>query len=253
MSRLLGTTPVRTVVSVWAWITLGVLVLLALPIVAVVRLVTSPFDRGAYLAGYCFRRIAWAHQVINPLWTFRVEGDTPADPRHPYVVVANHESFVDMLAISQLPIEMKWVAKSEFFKIPILGWLMRLARDIKLVRGESGSGAHVYEQAAERLSTRVSVMLFPEGTRSTSGDLGEFKDGAFKMAISNQVPVLPLAVHGTRAALVKHDWRFGLCDATVRVLDPIPTDGMTVDDVGQLRDLVRERIADAQAELAARA
>ena len=252
MNTLLGSTPVRTVVSIWAWVTLGILVLLALPIVATVRVATMPFDRGAYLAGYCFRRIAWAHQTINPLWTFRVEGDPPSDPRRPYVVVANHESFVDMLAISQIPIEMKWVAKSEFFKIPILGWLMRLARDIRLVRGGSGAGAHVYEQAAERLSTKVSVMLFPEGTRSASGELGEFKDGAFKMAIDNQVPILPLAVHGTRAALIKHDWRFGLCDATVKVLDPIPTDGLTADDVAELRERVRQTIDAARTELSTR-
>ncbi len=252
MHRLLGSTPVRTVVSVWAWVTLGILVLLALPIVAVVRLVTFPTDRGAYLAGYCFRRIAWAHQIINPLWTFRVEGTPPDDPRHPYVVVSNHESFVDMLVISQLPFEMKWVAKSEFFKIPVLGWLMRLARDIRLVRGQSGAGALVYEQADERLSTNVSVMLFPEGTRSASGELGEFKDGAFKMAISNQVPILPLAVNGTRAALIKHDWRFGLCDATVKVLDPIPTTGLSLDDVGDLRDQVWNLISNARTELASR-
>lgn len=253
MNSLLGSTPVRTVVSIWAWITLGILVLLALPIVAIVRLVTAPFDRGAYLAGYCFRRIAWAHQVINPLWTFRVEGTPPKNPRLPYVVVANHESFVDMLAISQIPIEMKWVAKSEFFRIPVLGWMMRLARDIRLVRGAAGSGAHVYEQASERLGTKVSVMLFPEGTRSASGELGAFKDGAFKMAIADQVPVLPIAVHGTRAALVKHDWRFGLCDATVRILEPIPTSGMTDADVGALRDRVRDAIDAARSELASRA
>jgi 1-acyl-sn-glycerol-3-phosphate acyltransferase len=252
VSALLGSTPVRTIVSIWSWLTLGILVLLALPIVAIVRLVTAPFDNGAYLAGYCFRRIAWAHQVLNPLWTFRVEGEVPTNPRLPYVVVANHESFVDMLAISQLPFEMKWVAKSEFFKIPIVGWLMRLARDIKLVRGAAGSGAHVYEQAAERLNTKVSVMLFPEGTRSASGELGEFKDGAFKMAISNGVPVLPLAVHGTRAALIKHDWRFGLCRATVKVLDPIPTEGLSDDDVADLRDRVRAAISDARHDLASR-
>jgi 1-acyl-sn-glycerol-3-phosphate acyltransferase len=88
----------------------------------------------------------------------------------------------------------------------------------------------------------VSVMVFPEGTRSTTADMRPFKDGAFRLAIEAQVPVLPLVVHGTRRALRKHDWRFGHADAEVRVLEPVPTEGLTVDDVGALRDRVRALI-----------
>lgn len=237
----------------WAWFSLGVLLLGLVPLVALIRVVTMPFDRGAYWAGYTFRAVARVHGRLNPLWTFTVRGNVPNDPRLPYVVVSNHESFVDMLAISQIPIEMKWVAKSAFFKIPIVGFLLMLSRDIKLVRGAKGAGAHVYTEAAERLSTRTSVMLFPEGTRSASGDLGAFKDGAFKIAIEAQAPILPLVVHGTRNALIKHDWRFGRCDAVVQILDPIPTIGMTLEDVDTLREQVRDLIAATKADLAAAA
>jgi len=237
----------------WAWFSLGVLLLGLVPLVALIRVVTMPFDRGAYWAGYTFRAVARVHGRLNPLWTFTVRGNVPNDPRLPYVVVSNHESFVDMLAISQIPIEMKWVAKSAFFKIPIVGFLLMLSRDIKLVRGAKGAGAHVYTEAAERLSTRTSVMLFPEGTRSASGDLGAFKDGAFKIAIEAQAPILPLVVYGTRDALIKHDWRFGRCDAVVQILDPIPTIGMTLEDVDTLREQVRDLIAATKADLAAAA
>lgn len=237
----------------WAWFSLGVLLLGLVPLVALIRVVTMPFDRGAYWAGYTFRAVARVHGRLNPLWTFTVRGNVPNDPRLPYVVVSNHESFVDMLAISQIPIEMKWVAKSAFFKIPIVGFLLMLSRDIKLVRGAKGAGAHVYTEAAERLSTRTSVMLFPEGTRSASGDLGAFKDGAFKIAIEAQAPILPLVVHGTRNALIKHDWRFGRCDAVVQILDPIPTTGLTLEDVDTLREQVRDLIAETKADLEAAA
>ena len=74
-------------------------------------------------------------------------------------------------------------------------------------------------------------MIFPEGTRSANGELGPFLRGAFKLAIDRQVPVLPLAVHGTRTALRKHDWRLGVSNADVYVLDPIDTTGMTSADV----------------------
>jgi 1-acyl-sn-glycerol-3-phosphate acyltransferase len=236
---------------VWAWVWLATLLVVALPTVAVIRLVTAPFDRGAYAAGYCFRKIAVAHQVLNPLWSFRVSGEMPADRRRPWVVVANHESFVDMILISHLPIEMKWVAKSEFFRIPVVGQLLRLVRDIRLVRGSEGAGERVLADAAERLSARVSVMLFPEGTRSATGELGDFKSGAFRIAIANGVPILPLAVHGTRSALVKHDWRFGVSSAEVRVLPPVPTEGLTMDDVDALRTRVRTMIADELATMSA--
>lgn len=240
-------------ISIWAWLSLGILLLGLVPLVALIRVATMPFDRGAYWAGYTFRAVARVHGRLNPLWTFTVRGNVPNDPRLPYVVVSNHESFVDMLAISQIPIEMKWVAKSTFFNIPIVGFLLMLSRDIKLVRGAKGAGAHVYTEAANRLSTRTSVMLFPEGTRSASGELGAFKDGAFKIAIEAQAPILPLVVHGTRNALIKHDWRFGRCDAVVQILDPIPTIGMTLEDVDALREQVRDLIAATKADLAAAA
>ena len=88
-----------------------------------------------------FRRIAVVHQKLNPFWKFTISGTIPNDPRRPYVVVANHESFVDILLISHLPFEMKWLSKSEFFKIPFVGWGMRMAGDIRLDRDDLKAGA----------------------------------------------------------------------------------------------------------------
>ena len=123
-------------------------------------------------------------------------------------MVSNHESFVDILLISHLPTEMKWMSKIEILKIPLVGWMMRLARDIPLDRGDSTSGA-ARSASRERLDTNVSVMIFPEGTRSKTGELRKFRAGAFNLAIEAQVPILPLACHGTRDALRKNDWRLG--------------------------------------------
>jgi 1-acyl-sn-glycerol-3-phosphate acyltransferase len=171
----------------------------------------------------------------------------PADPRNPYVVVANHESFVDILLISHLPWEMKWLSKQENFKIPVVGWLMRLARDVELERGDRASGAAAMQECRRRLDERVSVMIFPEGTRSVTGDLLPFKDGAFRLAIEAGVPILPLAVHGAATALQKGDWRFGRSTAEVRVLEPVSTEGLGTEDVDGLKEQVRARI---RAELA---
>ena len=247
--KLLDNVVARTVFSAWAWLVLAVCLIVWLPLVAIVRLVTMPFDKGRYAAGWVFRRQAVAIQFLNPLWRFKTHGDHPKDMRRPYVVVANHESFVDMLLISHLPWEMKWLSKSEFFKIPFIGWQMALAGDVKLVRGDAKSVVTAMKDCADRLDQRVSVMIFPEGTRSKTGEMGEFKDGAFRLAVDKQVPILPLVVHGTGTALRKHDWRFGVSNADVFVLDPIETAGLTRADVPELRDRVRGLIGAKLAEI----
>ncbi len=238
-------TIVRSLVSVWAWFVLVVVIIGFFPLVLITRLATAPFDPGRYYAGLVFRKLAVAHQVLNPLWRFEVTGTIPTDPRRPYVVVANHESFVDILLISHLPFEMKWMSKKDFFRYPLVGWMMRLAGDIRLDRSDKASAANALAQSRDRLEKHVSVMIFPEGTRSKTGELQPFKDGAFRLAIDAGVPILPLAVIGTRDALIKHDWRFGYSQAEVKVLEPITTEGLGPHDVGDLRQRTRSAIAAA--------
>lgn len=242
--RVLWNPIVRTVLSIWAWLVLGLIIIVWVPLVAIVRLVTAPFDKGRYAAGYLFRKLTVVHQWLNPLWRFRTSGVKIRDPRRPYIVVANHQSFVDILLISHLPWEMKWLSKEDFFKYPLVGWLMRMAGDIKLIRGKRDSIVAAMDSCKDRLSKRVSVMIFPEGTRSSDGELRKFKDGAFRLAIETGTPIIPLALDGTFPALQKGDWRFGVTDAEVRVLEPIETAGMTMDDLPKLRDRVRNVIAD---------
>ncbi|MEZ5377006.1 MAG: lysophospholipid acyltransferase family protein [Acidimicrobiales bacterium] len=249
MERFLQNTLVRSLVSVWAWFALGLVIVTFFPLVLITRVVTAPFDPGRYHAGLVFRKLAVAHQLLNPLWRFSVSGAVPTDPRRPYVVVANHESFVDILLISHLPFEMKWMSKETFFKYPLVGWMMRLAGDIRLDRGDKASAADALVQSRDRLDKHVSVMIFPEGTRSKTGELQRFKDGAFRLAIESGAPILPLAVIGTRHALIKHDWRFGYSQAEVRVLDPLSTDGLGPDDVASLRETTRSTIAAALDEM----
>jgi 1-acyl-sn-glycerol-3-phosphate acyltransferase len=249
--RLLGNTMARTVLSVWAWVMFGMIIVVWVPVVFVVWLCTRWSDPGRYRAGYVFRKLTVVHQHLNPLWTFRISGETISDPRRPYVVVANHQSFVDMLLISHLPWEMKWLSKEDFFKYPLVGWLMRMANDVKLVRGSKESIVLAMRECRDRLDKKVSVMIFPEGTRTEDGSVGEFKDGAFRLAIESGCPILPLALNGSYEALVKGDWRFGVTNAEVRVLTPIETTGLSKADVPMLRDTVQALIADEVAALRA--
>src|SRR3954470_18932616 len=240
----------QSIVSLWAWLVLVLCILLWFPTLVVVRLLTLPFDRGGYVAGYIFRRIGPVMASLNPLWRFRYSGKLPPDPRRPFVVVSNHESFADILLISHLPWEMKWLSKAELFRIPIMGWMMWLAGDIPVKRGFGPSAVEAMERCRKALRQRVSVMIFPEGTRSRTAELLPFKDGAFRLAVEAGVPILPLALSGTGTALPKHGWRFGRSAAHLRVLEPVETAGLTLADVPSLKARVRDLIVEARDSLA---
>jgi 1-acyl-sn-glycerol-3-phosphate acyltransferase len=238
------------IASVWTWLILALAAIIGLPLMALVWLVTRPFDRGRYAVGRIFRwMVGILPARLNPLWHFTWSGTPPADPRRPYVVVSNHESFADILLISHLPWEMKWLSKAELFRVPVIGWMMQLAGDVPVKRGFGPSAIEAMRICRERLEDRVSVMVFPEGTRSPRGDLLPFKDGAFRLAVEAGVPILPLAVAGTRTALPKTGFIMRPARAEVRILPPVDTSGLTVDDVPRLRDRVRGLIDEARREL----
>ncbi|WP_434479711.1 lysophospholipid acyltransferase family protein [Gemmatimonas sp.] len=233
----------------WAWTATVLVVMLGTPVVGLVFLFTAPFDKGRYAAGRMFRVVGVTAMRLNGLWTFRVRGSL-ADPRRPYVVVANHESYADVFLISCFPWEMKWLSKDTMFKIPCMGWMMQMAGDIRLVRGNRDSTLDAIAQCRDRLAKKVSVMIFPEGTRSKTQEMLPFKDGAFRLAIESGAPILPIAVAGTRNAMAKGTFRFLSARALAQVLEPITTAGMTLEDLPRLKAMARERIDDGRRALA---
>jgi 1-acyl-sn-glycerol-3-phosphate acyltransferase len=241
----------QRLVNAWVWTALVLIVLIGFIYVAIVWLITAPFDRGRYAAGRAFRHLAVAGTWINPYWHFRTGGIAIDDPRRPYVVVANHESYADIFLVSHLKWEMKWLAKDSIFKIPVMGWMMRMAGDIPINRGNRGSAQQALEACRDRLSKRVSVMIFPEGTRSRGDELLPFKDGAFQLAISAGTPILPVAIAGTRDAMAKGSFSFRRATAICSVLEPIDTTGLTTRDAAALRDRTRQCIIEARTKLQA--
>jgi 1-acyl-sn-glycerol-3-phosphate acyltransferase len=232
----------ETLLSLWAWAITGLLILAWFPLMAVVWL----FDRDPvrYRTGRLFRRLGATLTYINPFWDIEVLGDPPDDMRAPYVVVSNHLSHADVPIISRLPWEMKWVGKKELFDMPIAGWMMQMARDIEVDRGDKRSRAQVLVRARHLLEADCPVMFFPEGTRSRDGRIHRFAEGPFRLAIREGARILPLAIDGTRDALPKHSWKFNDPGAPMRlkVLPPVDTDGLTTDDARSLAESVRQQI-----------
>jgi 1-acyl-sn-glycerol-3-phosphate acyltransferase len=223
------------------WFTTAILILAWLPLLAIRRL----FDRDPvlYRTGFLFRKLGKALTKVNPAWRLHISGEMISDPRHPYVVVSNHQSLADIPLISNLPWEMKWMGKKELFKLPIIGWMMSLSGDISVDRKNARSGAQAIIKAQRYLEQKCSVIIFPEGTRTLDGRVRQFTDGAFHLAIRAKVPVLPVVIEGSRDCIPKNSWKFGKpSDIYLKILPPIETASLGIEDVQALRDRVRAAI-----------
>lgn len=254
--------PTRTVLhSAWTWLTLTLGVVIGFVLMVPLWLCTRPFDPTRRTAGLFFRRVARTIAQLAPMWHFSVRKPHPAELDGAYVVVSNHESHLDAFLISFLPYEMKWLAKDTLFAVPFLGWGMALAGDIKVVRGKGSSIFRAMAQARRLLDMGMPVFIFPEGTRATHEALLPFKDGAFRLALEANVPILPLAVAGTSQGLRKNSLRFYPSRAAVVVGSPIsvapllgkvrdPADPMTMADaVTLLKEDARMQISGMRAQL----
>jgi len=211
---------------------------------AMVIFLTFPFDRHRMLVSWSLVYLGRALIRAYPLWDVKVEGTLPAPPQT-YVVVPNHQSLVDALAVACLPANLKWIGKRSAFQLPWLGWAFRLAGYVPVLRGEKADGRRALARLRRYLAEGVPVGLFAEGTRSRDGQLKDFKAGPFKLAIEAGVPVIPVAISGAGAAMPADQAWIRPSRITVRILEPIQTQGMSVEDVETLRATVRQRLLDA--------
>lgn len=206
-------------------------------------IILYPFDKKRKVAhAQCY----WWSDVLanfNRDWKIEAVGLENIDKKKTYVIVANHQSLADIVVLYQMKTQFKWVAKESLFKIPFLGWCLSLAGHIKIERGSFSSVKKVYRQAEEWLRKDVSVLFFPEGTRSDTDKMNEFQNGAFKLAIKEKKPVLPVLIRGTRDAIPKHGWVFAKkIHCIAKVLPAVETAMLGPGDFELLRDDVRSRL-----------
>jgi 1-acyl-sn-glycerol-3-phosphate acyltransferase len=205
---------------------------------------TAPFGRRRVLLHLytCF----WGslYTWLNPLWPVEVRGREHVERGATYVMVANHLSLLDILVLFRLFRHFTWVSKAENFRVPVVGWNMHLNAYIPLKRGDRDSVQAMLATAEADLRNGISVMIFPEGTRSRDGKLKPFKAGAFELAVATGRPVLPIVVGGTGDALPARGFVLrGRHPITLTVLPPISSQGQ---DPAALLDRTRSAIAAEQ-------
>ncbi|HTF35552.1 MAG TPA: lysophospholipid acyltransferase family protein [Myxococcota bacterium] len=230
--------------SLCFWIFLAVSSVLLFPVAVLIWAATALFDRKlmALHRFTCF----WGslYTWLNPAWPVQVMGREKIRPGVAYVMVANHQSLLDILVLFRLFRHFKWVSKIENFRIPFIGWNMSLNRYIKLRRGDRESGAKMMQACEQALAGGNSIMMFPEGTRSLDGRLRPFKPGAFALAQRMGVPLLPIVLEGTGNALPKRGFVLqGRHEIRIRVLDEIPHEAFATAELAKLVESVRSRFA----------
>ena len=233
----------RTVLTVLAGV-LATIVAVALIVVIAVFDDTSPVIERIIRGWSC----VW---LITSRTTLEIDGRENVDPDRSYVVVANHLSAFDIMAcLLAVPLPIRFLAKKELFRIPVLAQGMRTVGIIEVDREARGAvHAEVNRQSKELIDKGRSLIIYAEGTRPRNGVMKTFKKGAFTMAISTQLAVLPLSLHGSYEA-----WPPGtrlIRGGQIKVVldKPIETEGLSHSDTGDLRDQVREVIAGRVTEM----
>lgn len=231
--------------QIYAW-------LVFLPLVAVLTLLFSTLTvLAAWLVNPHFASrvfaVTWA-RVCGFLTPMRVtvEGGENAHRDRSYVVASNHQSMFDILVIyGWLKLDLKWVMKAELRKMPAIGIGCEKAGHIFVERRNPKQAAQAITDALARLGEGIGILFFPEGTRSPDGRLLPFKKGAFRTAIDQQLPLLPVTLVGTRDILPARSLRLFPGNARMVIHPPLETVGMSVDDLDALMQHTRAAITSA--------
>lgn len=178
--------------------------------------------------------------MVSPGWKLSFEGLENLEGG-PYIMVANHQSLADIVVLSALPCHFKWVAKSSIFHVPFFGWAMTLNDHVPIKHGDFKSMRRMLKACGHWLSQGVSMLMFPEGTRSWDGNVAQFRDGPFVIAKQQNVPILPIVCEGTHPLLPKGKLLLDFNGPiVVRVLPPIMPDQF--ENVKDLREHARTLI-----------
>ena len=227
--------------SIRIWGLSALLFLVWIPIMAVIRL----FDRDplARRTGRSLRRLG-RMLIRAQAGELHVSGLENVRPGQPFLIVSNHQSFIDIPVVSFLPGDAKAMARSNLFRVPWAGWALQLSKEVPIERDDPRKAARAMLQCMRVLRGGCSVLIFAEGTRSPDGELLPFSEGPFQLAIRAGVPVLPLVIDGTGRNLPKGAMLFHPKHPLyLRILPPVPVEGWHIRRAAELRDFVWSRMA----------
>jgi 1-acyl-sn-glycerol-3-phosphate acyltransferase len=221
---------------------LSVFMLITVP-AAVLTICLGLFDRhgkGAYRASQIWTALILRMGGV----VLRVRGRDHIDSRQQYVFMVNHQSNLDIpvLVQSLVSFQLRWIAKRELLWIPFFGWAMWASRHITIDRADPLTAVKSLKRAKERMAAGISIVVFPEGTRSRDGKLLRFKKGGFLLAVQAKRPIVPVTINGSRQILPAGAWRLSGGIVEVIISEPIAVDGFGPGTLRHLSNQVRQAI-----------
>lgn len=237
--------------TIYYQVAMFVFTLVMFVIFTVVWALTVLFDRNRvvchHLSRFWSKTIYW----LCPWWKVRVTGMENVIYGRSYVVVSNHQAMLDIPLLYALPFNFKWVSKKEVYKIPIFGWVLWMHGDVAIERGGAASTKAMLQKCEDYLKDGVSIIMFPEGTRTKTGCVNGFKEGAMILAQQSGADILPVVIDGTFDAFGKggittpHTFQ-------VRILAPISANEISQTPVKELRDTLNTLMCDTHKTIAPR-
>jgi 1-acyl-sn-glycerol-3-phosphate acyltransferase len=227
---------IRTI-FVWSCIVIATLVL------GVLALITYPFDRKGKV-GHYYARLWGKIALLANRVKVKMEGMEHLNGKGPYIFMSNHQGSYDIFALlGHLPYQFKWLAKKELFSIPFFGWAMAAVGYISIDRGGTRDTVEAMNEAAQKIREGMSVVIFPEGSRSPDGSIQPFKKGGFTLAIKSKVPIVPIAISGSRDIMPKDRLTATSGEIRMFVDHPIEIQHCSLKDRESLMKKVRETIS----------
>ena len=186
---------------------------------------------------------------FSPVWTVRLHGRDRIDPNARYLLVANHQSLLDILVMFRMRKPYKWVSKRENFRIPIVGQVMQMNGYINIARDDAKSIRHMIDRGVELIERGDSLLVFPEGTRSEDGRLLPFRTGAFKIAQKAGVQIIPVVIDGSAKGLRRGSLLVHRAQMSAHVLEPIAPETFVDCSAKELAARVQQVMTDKLAAL----
>ena len=233
-----------------AWLAMILGSVIITPLFLLVWLATFWWDRRRLAAHFMGTFWAWFYQFLVPWWRLKLEGREKIPWNRTVVLVSNHRSQVDILALYKLRRPFKWTSKTENFRLPFVGMVLSLTRSIRVDRASLRSGSKFIARAEEEMERGSSILLFPEGTRTRTGKMRPFKEGAFLLAKRTGCPVIPIVLTGSEKTFpLGNGWLMGPARIHIRVLEEIPSSTVEELEAKALMALVREKMEEGLEKL----